>query len=51
MEQRAMGTYGEKGVTEHGGNRIKKDEAKTDMTRSDLLSVRAQKKSDGTASR
>ena len=52
VEQRAMGTYGEKGVityrikTEHGGYRIKKEEAKSDMTRSDLLSVRAQKKSD-----
>lgn len=52
VEQRAMGTYGEKGVityrikTEHGGYRIKKEEANSDMTRSDLLSVRAQKKSD-----
>jgi len=52
VEQRAMGTYGEKGVityrvkTEHGGYRIKKEKAKSDMTRTDLLSVRAQKKSD-----
>lgn len=48
-EQRAMGMYGEKGVitfcikTEHGEYRIKKEEARSDMTR--LVSVRAQKKS------
>ena len=52
VEQRAMGTYGNKGEiayrerTEHGSYRIKREQATTDMTRSDLLSVRAKKKSD-----
>ena len=52
VEQRAMGTYGNKGEiiyrerTEHGSYRIKREQAATDMTRSDLLSVRAKKKSD-----
>ena len=52
VEQRAMGTYGDKGEivyrekTEHGGYRIKREKATTDMTRSDLLSVREKKKSD-----
>ncbi|KAL7551557.1 hypothetical protein ACHAWF_014742 [Thalassiosira exigua] len=52
VEQRAMGTYGNKGEiiyrekTEHGGYRIRKEKATTDMSRSDLLAVRAKKKSD-----
>ncbi|KAL3774734.1 hypothetical protein ACHAW5_009560 [Stephanodiscus triporus] len=52
VEQRAMGTYGDKGEivyrekTEHGGYRIKREKATTEMTRSDLLSVREKKKSD-----
>lgn len=52
VEQRAMGTYGNKGEivyrerTEHGSYRIKREQATTDMSRSDLLSVRAKKKSD-----
>ncbi|KAL7529968.1 hypothetical protein ACHAXR_003251 [Thalassiosira sp. AJA248-18] len=52
VEQRAMGTYGNKGEiiyrekTENGGYRIRKQRATTDMSRSDLLSVRATKKSD-----
>lgn len=52
VEQRAMGTYGKKGEivyrekTEHGGYRIRKEQTDRDLSRSDLLSVRAQKKSD-----
>ncbi|KAL7442927.1 hypothetical protein ACHAXM_008617 [Skeletonema potamos] len=52
VEQRAMGTYGNNGEivyrerTEHGSYRIRREQATTDMTRSDLLSVRAKKKSD-----
>ena len=53
VEQRAMGTYGDnKGEivyrekTEHGGYRIRRERATTDMTRSDLLSVREKNKSD-----
>lgn len=52
VETRAMGTYGNKGEiiyrekTEHGGYRIRKEQAKTEMSRSDLLGVRATKKSD-----
>ena len=52
VEQRAMGTYGNKGEiiyrekTEHGGYRIKKEQATREMSRSDLLSVRERKKSD-----
>mmetsp|Transcript_46472 Transcript_46472/g.98579 ORF Transcript_46472/g.98579 Transcript_46472/m.98579 type:complete len:207 (+) Transcript_46472:45-665(+) len=52
VEERAMGSYGAKGEiiyrekTEHGGYRIRKEKAKTEMTRSDLLAVRATKKSD-----
>eukprot|EP00986_Skeletonema_menzelii_P002465 scaffold665_cov132-Skeletonema_menzelii.AAC.2 len=51
VEQRAMGTYGNKEIiyrerTEHGSYRIKREKATTDMSRSDLLSVRAKKKSD-----
>mmetsp|Transcript_12076 Transcript_12076/g.20934 ORF Transcript_12076/g.20934 Transcript_12076/m.20934 type:complete len:248 (-) Transcript_12076:164-907(-) len=52
VETRAMGTYGNKGEiiyrekTEHGGYRIRKERATTDMSRSDLLAVRAKKKSD-----
>lgn len=52
VEQRAMGTYGKKGEivyrerTEHGSYRIKREQATTDMSRSDLLAVRAKKKSD-----
>lgn len=52
VEQRAMGTYGSKGEivtrvrTEHGSYRIEREQATTDMSRSDLLSLRAKKKSD-----
>jgi len=52
IETRAMGTYGAKNEivyrerTEHGSYRIKREQATTDMTRSDLLSYRASKKSD-----
>lgn len=52
VEERAMGTYGSKGEiiyrerTEHGGYRIRKEKTSEDLTRSDLLSVRAKKKSD-----
>jgi hypothetical protein len=52
VEQRAMGTYGNKGEivyrekTEHGGYRIRKEKATTEMSRSDLLAARAGKKSD-----
>lgn len=52
VEERAMGTYGNKGEiiyrekTEHGGYRIRKEQATKKMSRSDLLSVRATKKSD-----
>ena len=52
VERRAMGAYGSKGEivyrerTEHGSYRIKREQASTDMTRSDLLSLRAKKKSD-----
>ena len=52
VEQRAMGTYGNKGEivyrekTEHGGYRIRTEKATTEMTRSDLLAARAGKKSD-----
>jgi len=51
-EQRAMGTYGNKGEmvyrerTDHGSYRIKTEQATTDMSRSDLLSYRSSKKSD-----
>lgn len=52
VEQRAMGAYGIKGEivyrekTEHGGYRIRKEKATTEMSRSDLLEARAGKKSD-----
>lgn len=52
VEARAMGTYGNKGEivyrekTVNGGYRIRKEQATTDMSRSDLLSHRAKKKSD-----
>ncbi len=52
VERRAMGTYGDKDEvvyrekTEHGGYRIRREKMTTDMTRSDLLSVREKKKSD-----
>lgn len=53
VEQRAMGTYGNKKGeivyrerTEHGNYRIKREQATTDLSRSDLLAVRAKKKSD-----
>ena len=53
VEQRAMGTYGNKKGeivyrerTEHGSYRIKREQATTDLSRSDLLAVRAKKKSD-----
>jgi len=52
IETRAMGTYGAKNEivyrerTEHGSYRIKREQATNDMTRSDLLSYRASKKSD-----
>mmetsp|Transcript_13183 Transcript_13183/g.25185 ORF Transcript_13183/g.25185 Transcript_13183/m.25185 type:complete len:247 (-) Transcript_13183:441-1181(-) len=52
VEERAMGSYGAKGEiiyrekTEHGGYRIRKEKATTEMTRSDLLAVRKKKKSD-----
>jgi len=47
-----MGTYGNKGEivyrekTSQGSYRIRKEHATTDMSRSDLLAVRAKKKSD-----
>lgn len=52
IEHRAMGTYGgEKEIiyrekTEQGSYRIKREKASEDMGRSDLLAVRAKKKSD-----
>jgi len=52
IETRAMGTYGAKNEivyrerTEHGSYRIKREQATSDMSRSDLLSYRASKKSD-----
>ena len=52
IEYRAMGTYGgEKEIiyrekTEQGSYRIKREKASEDMGRSDLLAVRAKKKSD-----
>lgn len=52
VEARAMGTYGNKGEiiyrekTEHGSYRIRREQTDVEMSRSDLLSVRAKKKSD-----
>ena len=52
VEQRAMGTYGNKGEivyrekTEHGGYRIRKEMTTKEMSRSELLAARAGKKSD-----
>ena len=52
VEARAMGTYGNKGEiiyrekTEHGSYRIRREQTNTEMSRSDLLSVRSKKKSD-----
>lgn len=52
VETRAMGTYGNKGEivyrekTEHGSYRIRREQTDVDMSRSDLLSMRAKKKSD-----
>lgn len=52
VEARAMGTYGNKGEivyrekTAHGSYRIRREQTNIEMSRSDLLSVRAKKKSD-----
>ena len=52
IELRAQGTYGgEKEIiyrekTANGGYRIRKEKATTEMSRSDLMAVRAKKKSD-----
>jgi len=52
VERHAMGTYGNKGEmiyrekTEHGGYRIRRENATTEMSRSDLLKYRSGKKSD-----
>mmetsp|Transcript_14556 Transcript_14556/g.26375 ORF Transcript_14556/g.26375 Transcript_14556/m.26375 type:complete len:250 (-) Transcript_14556:128-877(-) len=52
VETRAMGTYGNNGEiiyrekTVNGGYRIRKEQATTEMSRSDLMAVRATKKSD-----
>ena len=52
IETRAQGTYGgEKEIvyrekTAHGGYRIRKEQASSDMGRSDLLAFRSKKKSD-----
>jgi hypothetical protein len=53
VEARAMGTYGTntgeiiyREKTEHGSYRIRREQTDVEMSRSDLLSVRAKKKSD-----
>ena len=52
VERQAMGTYGNNGEivyrekTEHGSYRIRREIASSEMSRSDLLAIRAMKKSD-----